>query len=99
MPHCVALLATISGIPLSHFRRQSIAISQLYRAIRQPLLNLYALEDHIVPASACAALGRHVRSRDYAEYAIPTGHIGMYTSRAAQHEIPRRIIDWLHAHR
>ena len=26
--------------------------------VRQPLLNLYALHDHIVPASACAPLGR-----------------------------------------
>lgn len=65
--------------------------------VRQPLLNLYALEDHIVPPSACAALGHHVRSRDYAECAVPTGHIGMYVSRAACEVIPARIVSWLKA--
>jgi polyhydroxyalkanoate synthase subunit PhaC len=62
--------------------------------IRQPLLNLYARDDHIVPASASAVLGDHVGSRDYTDYAIATGHIGMYVSRAGA-EVPRRIISWL----
>ena len=63
--------------------------------IRQPLLNLYASEDHIVPASASSALGEHVGSRDYTGCAIATGHIGMYVSRAAGGEVPGRIISWL----
>jgi len=63
--------------------------------IRQPLLNLYALQDHIVPAAASAVLGAHVGSRDYSECAIATGHIGMYVSRAAREEIPARIVGWL----
>ena len=66
--------------------------------IRQPVLNLFALEDHIVPAAAAAALRDHIGSADYSEYGIATGHIGMYVSRAAHAEIPRRIIDWLRAH-
>jgi polyhydroxyalkanoate synthase len=65
--------------------------------IRQPLLNLYALEDHIVPASASAVLGERIGSRDYTGCAIATGHIGMYVSRAAGAEVPRRIIAWLAA--
>jgi polyhydroxyalkanoate synthase len=67
--------------------------------VRQPLLSLYALEDHIVPPTACAAMRQHVGSRDYTECAIATGHIGMYVSRAAREEIPARIISWLRAHR
>ena len=63
--------------------------------VRQPLLNLYALEDHIVPAAACAALKDHVGSRDYSECAIASGHIGMYVSRAACAQIPARVIAWL----
>jgi polyhydroxyalkanoate synthase len=63
--------------------------------IRQPLLNLYALQDHIVPAAASAVLGAHVGSRDYSECAIATGHIGMYVSRAAREQIPARIVGWL----
>ena len=67
------------------------------RQIRQPLLNLYATADHIVPAAACAVMGRHVGSRDYTGCAIDTGHIGMYVSRRAREEIPARIIAWLRA--
>ena len=63
--------------------------------IRQPLLNLYALEDHIVPPAASAVLGDHVGSRDYSACAIATGHIGMYVSRAARGQIPARITSWL----
>ncbi|HKD53447.1 MAG TPA: class III poly(R)-hydroxyalkanoic acid synthase subunit PhaC [Steroidobacteraceae bacterium] len=66
--------------------------------VRQPLLNLFALEDHIVPPAAAAALKGHIGSRDYTECGIATGHIGMYVSRTAHEEIPRRIIAWLRAH-
>ncbi len=64
-------------------------------AVRAPLLNLYALEDHIVPPQACAALERYVGSRDYSACAFATGHIGMYVSRSARTEIPARISAWL----
>jgi polyhydroxyalkanoate synthase len=63
--------------------------------VRQPLLNLYARDDHIVPPAACAALERHVGSRDYTGWEVATGHIGMYVSRAARTEIPQRILGWL----
>jgi polyhydroxyalkanoate synthase len=68
-------------------------------AIRRPVLNLYALEDHIVPPAASAALRQHVGSRHYSECAIATGHIGMYVSRAAREQIPQRIVAWLRARR
>ena len=64
------------------------------KEIRQPLLNLYALEDHIVPAAASARLGELIGSRDYTGCAIATGHIGMYVSRAGA-GIPGRIVSWL----
>ena len=66
--------------------------------LQAPLLNLYARDDHIVPPAACAALGRHVGSRDYSAREIATGHIGMYVSRAARTEIPPRIVSWLTQH-
>jgi polyhydroxyalkanoate synthase len=68
------------------------------RQVRQPILNLYATQDHIVPAAASQAMQRCVGSRDYTACAFETGHIGMYVSRAAREEIPPRIIEWLHAH-
>jgi polyhydroxyalkanoate synthase len=67
------------------------------RELRQPLLNLYALDDHIVPPAASAAMGDYVGSRDYRAVALKTGHIGMYVSRTACLEIPRQIIAWLRA--
>src|SRR5262249_6363476 len=45
--------------------------------IRQPVLNIYATQDHIVPPSATTALGRCLGSRDYTEYPVDTGHIGL----------------------
>jgi poly[(R)-3-hydroxyalkanoate] polymerase subunit PhaC len=67
--------------------------------LRSPVLNLYALEDHIVPPAAAAALRHCVGSRDYSECAVATGHIGMYVSRAARAEVPARISAWLRRHR
>src|SRR5437763_8830 len=64
-------------------------------AIVQPVLNLYALGDHIVPPGASAAMERCLGSRDYTGCGIDTGHIGMYASRKGADEIPSRIISWL----
>jgi poly(3-hydroxyalkanoate) synthetase len=36
-----------------------------------------------------------IGSADYESCAIDTGHIGMYVSRAAREQIPRRITSWL----
>jgi polyhydroxyalkanoate synthase len=71
----------------------------LLRDVRQPLLNLSALHDHIVPASACAPLGALAGSRDYSAAAIATGHIGMYVSRTAGGQIAPRILAWLQQRR
>jgi poly(3-hydroxyalkanoate) synthetase len=38
---------------------------------------------------------RYLGSADYTACGIDTGHIGMYVSRKAVHEIPARIISWL----
>jgi len=65
------------------------------KAIRQPVLNLYATHDHIVPADASAPMRDYLGTRDYTDCAIDTGHIGMYVSRAAREEIPQRILSWL----
>ena len=68
----------------------------LLGAVRSSVLNLYALEDHIVPPASAAALRHYVGSRDYSECAVATGHIGMYVSRGAGGaEVPRRITAWL----
>jgi polyhydroxyalkanoate synthase len=65
------------------------------RRIRQPVLNIYATHDHIVPPSATRVLGDCLGSRDYTECAIDTGHIGLYVSRRAAQSVPLRISSWL----
>jgi polyhydroxyalkanoate synthase len=64
-------------------------------AVRQPLLNIYADADHLVPPAASRALGDHVGSDDYTEIAFAGGHIGIYVSGRAQREVPTAIAAWL----
>lgn len=65
------------------------------RRIRQPVLNIYATRDHIVPPSASKALRHYVGSGDYTEYPVEAGHIGLYVSSRAQPNVPARIASWL----
>jgi polyhydroxyalkanoate synthase len=64
--------------------------------ITQPVLNLYALRDHLVPPSASTALGGCIGSTNYSPVGIDTGHIGMYVSGTGLREVPSKIVDWLH---
>jgi polyhydroxyalkanoate synthase len=62
--------------------------------IEAPLLNVYALDDHIVPPAASRALAGLTRSKRYDEIAVPTGHIGIFVSQRAA-GLPARIAEWL----
>jgi polyhydroxyalkanoate synthase len=65
------------------------------RRIVQPLLNIFAGKDHVVPPSASVPLARLVGSQDYTALEIDVGHIGMYVSARAQREVPSKIAAWL----
>jgi polyhydroxyalkanoate synthase len=65
------------------------------KKIVQPVLNIYASEDHLVPPSASVPLARLVGTADYTALAVEVGHIGMYVSVRAQQEVPSRIAGWL----
>ena len=65
------------------------------KKIKCPVLNVYGLADHLVPASASRALADQVSSRDYRELTFDGGHIGIYVSRRAQRQIPAEIAAWL----
>lgn len=65
------------------------------KRLRQPILNIYATRDHIVPPSASRPLGRLVSSKDYTEYAVDAGHIGLYVSSRTRGCVPARIASWL----
>jgi len=63
--------------------------------IKQPILNVYATEDHLVPPAASRCLQQYVSSKDYAELAVNGGHIGLYVSGKAQVIVPDTIAQWL----
>ncbi len=65
------------------------------RAIKNPLLNIYATEDHLVPPAASLALKNLVASEDYSALAFRGGHIGIYVGGRAKKEIPPAIASWL----
>lgn len=63
--------------------------------ITMPVLNIYALKDDIVPASAAKSLKNYIPAENYSEETFAGGHIGIYVSRKAQEEIPPKIAKWL----
>ncbi|MDH3638686.1 MAG: class III poly(R)-hydroxyalkanoic acid synthase subunit PhaC [Gammaproteobacteria bacterium] len=67
------------------------------RDIRVPVLNVFALHDHLVPSSASRPLARYVGTDDYQELEFSGGHIGIYVSASAQREIAPAIAAWFRA--
>ena len=65
------------------------------RNIRQPVLNIYGKQDHLVPPAASTALEGLLGSSDYLALGMDTGHIGMYVSGRSQRELPQAIAYWL----
>ena len=65
------------------------------RQITLPVLNIYATQDHLVPAESSIALEKHLGTSDYSTIAFQGGHIGIYVSGRAQKEIPPAIARWL----
>ncbi len=66
--------------------------------IRCPVLNIYAMQDHLVPPDASKALAGLTGTEDYTELAFPGGHIGIYVSGKAQKEVTPAIGRWLSEH-
>ena len=60
-----------------------------------PVLNIYAMQDHLVPPDGSKALNGRTSSGDYTELAFPGGHIGIYVSGKAQKEVTPAIGSWL----
>jgi polyhydroxyalkanoate synthase len=63
--------------------------------VRQPVLNIYAEQDHLVPPASSKALEKHVGTQDYTERGFRTGHIGMYVSGKVQRDLPELVGTWL----
>lgn len=64
--------------------------------VTMPVLNIYAMNDDIVPPSASKPLKNLVGTRDYTEIAFPGGHIGIYTGGKSK-DVPPAIGQWVTA--
>lgn len=60
-----------------------------------PVLNIYAIHDHLVPPDSSKALEGCISSQDYQSLEFPGGHIGIYVSGKAQKMIPPSVAKWL----
>jgi polyhydroxyalkanoate synthase len=65
--------------------------------ITMPVLNIFALNDHIVPPPCASALGNYIGSTDYTELALASGHIGIYVSSKLQGIVADGVFNWLQA--
>ena len=65
-------------------------------SITQPLLNIYATHDHLVPPSSSKALKGLTSSRFYQEKPIESGHIGIFVSSKQGNQLSDTIGNWLH---
>ncbi len=63
--------------------------------IKQPVLNIYGKQDHLVPPAASTALEALVGTTDYVALGLDVGHIGMYVSGRSQRDLPQAITHWL----
>jgi len=63
--------------------------------IQCPVLNVYALHDHIVPVSCSKPLGNFVKKSRYREIGFPGGHVGVFVSRKAQGVVAQGFVDWV----
>lgn len=64
------------------------------KKITCPVLNIYALQDHIIPVSCSKALGAFVDQSQYEEIGFPGGHVGVFVSRKAQGVVAGGLIEW-----
>jgi len=63
--------------------------------ITVPVLNIYALNDHIIPPECSMALKQCVGSTDYTDLPLPGGHVGVFVSGKSQGILGKGIVDWL----
>ena len=63
--------------------------------ITMPVLNIYALNDHIIPPECSMALKKCVGSQDYTDLPLPGGHVGVFVSGKSQGILGKGIVDWL----
>jgi polyhydroxyalkanoate synthase len=63
--------------------------------VTMPVLNVYAVKDHLVPPPCSVALKKYVGTKDYQELEIPSGHIGIYVGGRAQKILAPGVANWI----
>ena len=63
--------------------------------VTMPVLNIFALNDHIIPPATSQVLDGKLGTDDYSELGLPGGHIGLFVSAKSQGIVGNGIVDWL----
>jgi polyhydroxyalkanoate synthase len=63
--------------------------------VTMPVLNIFALDDHIIPPATSRALDGKLGTDDYTDLGLPGGHIGLFVSAKSQGIVGKGIVDWL----
>ena len=65
------------------------------KKLTMPLLNIYAVHDHLVPPTATIPLNDFVGSKDKTIYKFEGGHIGVFVGGKSQKELSPAVTAWL----
>jgi polyhydroxyalkanoate synthase subunit PhaC len=63
--------------------------------VSMPVLNVFALDDHIIPTAMTRGLRKYIGSKDYTELPLPAGHMGLFVSGKTQGLLGKTLADWL----
>jgi polyhydroxyalkanoate synthase len=63
--------------------------------VSMPVLNVFALDDHIVPTAMTRGLQKYIGSEDYTELPLPAGHMGVFVSGKTQGVLGKSLAEWL----
>lgn len=63
--------------------------------VTMPILNIFALNDHIIPPECSMALKNYVGTKDYSDLPLPGGHVGVFVSGKSQGILGKGIVEWL----
>lgn len=67
------------------------------RDITCPVLNIYAVKDHIVPVTCSKPLEAFIAEDKYTDLCFPGGHVGVFVSSKAQGVVAGGLSDWMTA--
>ena len=66
--------------------------------ITMPVLNVFALDDHIIPPATSRAIGPKLGTSDYTELALPGGHVGVFVGGRSQKLFAPGVASFLEKH-